>query len=79
MDGTHHTPKTPDQPLSARAKDDFAASYMQQNSPTLLFLQRLVASQTVLFIGYSLKDTLMDYILPLRLASPARRGVILVP
>ena len=43
-------------------KDDFAASYMQQNSPTLLFLQRLFTSQTVLFIGYSLKDSLMDYI-----------------
>ena len=43
-------------------KDDFARAYMQQNSPTLLFLQRLFASEVVLFVGYSLKDTLIDYI-----------------
>lgn len=42
---------------------DFARSYMQWNSPTLSFLHRLFASQTVLFIGYSLDDILMRYIL----------------
>ena len=42
---------------------DFARSYMQWNSPTLSFLHRLFATQTVLFIGYSVEDTLMRYIL----------------
>ena len=44
-------------------EDDFARSYMQWNSPTLSFLHRLFANQTVLFVGYSLEDTLMQYIL----------------
>ena len=44
-------------------EDDFARSYMHQNSPTLSFLHRLLATQAVLFIGYSLDDTLMRYIL----------------
>lgn len=44
-------------------EDDFARSYMQWNSPTLSFLHRLFASQTVLFVGYSVEDTLMQYIL----------------
>ena len=44
-------------------EDDFARSYMQWNSPTLSFLHRLFATQAVLFIGYSLEDTLMQYIL----------------
>ena len=44
-------------------EDDFARSYMQWNSPTLSFLHRLFATQTVLFIGYSIDDTLMQYIL----------------
>lgn len=42
---------------------DFARSYMQSSSPTLTFLHRLFASQTVLFVGYSIDDTLMQYIL----------------
>ena len=44
-------------------KGDFGRAYMQRHSPTLLFLHRLLASHTVLFIGYSLGDTLMQYIL----------------
>lgn len=44
-------------------EDDFARSYMRWNSPTLSFLHRLFATQTVLFVGYSLEDTLMQYIL----------------
>ena len=44
-------------------EDDFARSYMQWNSPALSFLHRLFASQTVLFVGYSIEDTLMQYIL----------------
>ena len=44
-------------------ESDFARAYMQQYSPTLLFLRRLLASQTVLFVGYSLGDTLMRYLL----------------
>ena len=42
---------------------DFARSYIQQPSRTLVFLQQLFASQAVLFIGYSLRDTLMQYVL----------------
>ena len=42
---------------------DFARSYMQWNSSTLSFLHRLFATQTVLFVGYSVDDTLMRYIL----------------
>ena len=44
-------------------ESDFARAYMQQYSPTLLFLRKLLASQTVLFVGYSLGDTLMRYLL----------------
>ena len=42
---------------------DFAEVYMQPHSPTLGFLQQLFVSQVVLFIGYSLQDTLIQYIL----------------
>ncbi|MXZ85983.1 MAG: DUF4020 domain-containing protein [Acidimicrobiia bacterium] len=51
---------------------DFARSYMQWNSPTLSFLHRLFASKTVLFIGYSLDDILMRYILR---ATETRTGI----
>ena len=44
-------------------KTDFARAYLTPNSPTLRFLHGLFASQTVLFMGYSLEDTLMQYIL----------------
>ena len=47
----------------AITESDFARAYMQQYSPTLLFLRRLLASQTVLFVGYSLGDTLMRNLL----------------
>ena len=42
---------------------DFADAYMQPSSGTLAFLQRLFVSQTVLFVGYSLQDTLIKYLL----------------
>lgn len=42
---------------------DFAKSYIQQPFRTLVFLQELFASQAVLFIGYSLRDPLMQYVL----------------
>ena len=42
---------------------DFARSYIKQPSRTLVFLQQLFASQAVLFIGYSIRDTLMQYVL----------------
>ena len=45
---------------------DFARSYVQQPSRTLVFLQQLFDSQAVLFIGYSLRDTLMQYVLRAR-------------
>lgn len=45
---------------------DFARSYVQQPSRTLVFLQELFADRTVLFIGYSLRDTLMQYVLRAR-------------
>ena len=44
-------------------ESDFADAYLQPNSGTLVFLQRLLASQTVLFIGYSIQDTLITYLL----------------
>ena len=44
-------------------KSDFAEAYMQPLSPTLAFLHRLFASKTVLFVGYSADDTLMQYVL----------------
>lgn len=44
-------------------KRDFARAYMQPLSPTLAFLHRVFVSKTVLFIGYSANDTLMQYIL----------------
>ena len=53
-------------------EDDFARSYMQSSSPTLSFLHRLFATQAVLFIGYSLDDTLMQYILR---ATETSRGI----
>ena len=42
---------------------DFARSYIKQPSRVLVFLQQLFASRTVLFVGYSIKDTLMQYVL----------------
>ena len=42
---------------------DFAKLYMDPPSPTLGFLQQLFSAQAVLFIGYSLRDTLMQYVL----------------
>ena len=44
-------------------ESDFADAYLRPNSETLVFLQRLLASQTVLFIGYSIQDTLITYLL----------------
>ena len=44
-------------------KSDFADAYLTRDSPTLRFVHALFASQTVLFMGYSLQDTLMQYIL----------------
>ena len=55
---------------------DFADAYVTPNSSTLRFLQQLFASRTVLFIGYSLKDTLMRYILAGN--TPENRGSLLV-
>ena len=43
-------------------RGDFARSYMAEGSPTLRFLHQLFVSQVVLFLGYSLNDTLMRYI-----------------
>ena len=45
---------------------DFARSYIKQPSRTLAFLQQLFASQAVLFVGYSIRDTLMQYVLRAR-------------
>lgn len=44
-------------------ESDFARSYMQWNSPTFSFLHRMLASQAVLFVGYSAEDILMKFIL----------------
>ena len=44
-------------------KSDFAEAYMQPLSPTLAFLHRMFASKTVLFVGYSADDALMQYVL----------------
>ncbi|WP_423915658.1 SIR2 family protein [Candidatus Poriferisodalis sp.] len=44
-------------------RSDFAEAYMQPLSPTLAFLHRMFASSTVLFVGYSADDTLMQYVL----------------
>ena len=43
--------------------DDFARTYLNPDHSTLPFLHKLFASHTVLFIGYSLTDTLMQYIM----------------
>ena len=43
-------------------RTDFARSYVGQDSPTLRFLHQLFASQVVLFVGYSLNDTLMRFV-----------------
>ena len=43
-------------------RDDFARTYLNPDHSTLPFLHKLFASHTVLFIGYSLSDTLMQYI-----------------
>ena len=44
-------------------KSDFAEAYMQPLSSTLAFLHRLFTSKTVLFVGYSADDPLMQYVL----------------
>lgn len=44
-------------------KSDFAGAYMQPLSSTLAFLHRLFTSKTVLFVGYSADDLLMQYVL----------------
>ena len=44
-------------------KSDFAGAYMQPLSSTLAFLHRLFTSKTVLFLGYSADDLLMQYVL----------------
>lgn len=55
---------------------DLGRAYMTSNSSTLRFLQQLLASHTVLFIGYSLRDPLMPYIL--RGNAPKDRGSLFV-
>ena len=44
-------------------RSDFAEAYMQPLSATLAFLHRMFASKTVLFVGYSAADALMQYVL----------------
>ena len=44
-------------------RSDFADAYMAPQSSTMTFLQRLFTSNPVLFIGYSMNDVLMPYLL----------------
>ena len=47
-------------------KTDFAKAYMEPLSPRLAFLHRILSSKTILFVGYGVNDTLMQYILRAR-------------
>ena len=44
-------------------RSDFVDAYLTRGSPTLQFVHDLFASQTILFLGYSIRDTLMRYVL----------------
>ncbi len=44
-------------------RSDFVDAYLTRGSPTLRFVHALFATQTVLFVGYSIRDTLMRYVL----------------